>query len=61
MMYAEGSNTSRSDQTYNAGINASYPINDFSNFRLPQIICGKKANDDTVPEFDDFIGGLLWR
>ena len=58
MMYAEGSNTSRSDQTYNAGINASYPINDFLKLSAASNYMWKESNDDTVPEFDDFIGGI---
>lgn len=58
MMYAEGSNISRSDKTYNAGINASYPVTDWFNFSAATNYMWKTSNDDTVPEFDDFIGGI---
>ena len=58
MLYAEGSNTSRSDKTYNAGINASYPVTDWFNFSAATNYMWKTSNDDTVPEFDDFIGGI---
>ena len=58
MMYAEGSNTSRSDKTYNAGINASYPVTEWFNLSAASNYMWKTSNDDTVPEFDDFIGGI---
>ncbi len=59
MMYAEGSNISRSDKTYNAGINASYPMTDWFTFSAATNYMWKTSSGrNPGVEFDDFIGGI---
>ena len=48
MMYTEGSNTSRSDKTHNAGINASYPVTDWFNFSAATNYMWKTSSGKTL-------------
>ena len=57
--YTEGANTGRQDYLHNLGINLSYAFNEWANFSLLSNYSWKLSDDPSVPEYEDFIGGLV--
>ena len=57
--FTEGSNTSRIDRVYNAGLSASHSLTEWFNITGLINYSWKRTNDDlNTPEFEDFVGGL---
>lgn len=57
--FTEGSNKSRVDRVYNAGLSASCAFTEWLSVSGVANYSWKRTNDDlNVPEFEDFIGGL---
>jgi hypothetical protein len=57
--FTEGSNKSRVDRVYNAGLSASCAFTEWLSVSGLANYSWKRTNDDlNVPEFEDFIGGL---
>ena len=58
-MFTSGSYADRSDQTYSAGINASYPIYDWFNISTSANQMWKESSDTSI-DFKDFVGGVTF-
>ena len=59
--FTEGSNKSRSDKVYNAGISANYALTEWLSIAGLTNFSWKRTSgteEDDLLEFDDFIGGL---
>ncbi|MDA9119318.1 hypothetical protein N9J83_04170 [Opitutales bacterium] len=56
--FTKGSNTSRVDRVYNAGLSVSHAFAEWLNLSGMANYSWKRTNDVNTPEFEDFMGGL---
>lgn len=56
--FTKGTNTSRVDKIYNAGLSASHAFTEWLNLSGMVNYSWKRTNDINTPEFEDFMGGL---
>ena len=56
--FTKGSNTSRIDKVYNAGLSFSHAFAEWLNLSGMVNYSWKRTNDVNTPEFEDFMGGL---
>jgi len=59
MHYTKGANTGRQDYLHNLGFNLSYAYNEWVNFSMLSNYTWKFSDDSNVPEYEDFIGGIV--
>ena len=54
-----GCNTGRQDYLHNLGFNLAYAFNEWVNFSMLSNYTWKFSDDANVPEYEDFIGGIV--